>query len=293
MALRLRSKSRLAGARIADALGLDRTRDRLRGAFAMDTARLGRLDGNARIFQVVGVPRSGTTILSVALNAHPEAVCLVEPFLSWLKRGSFPCPTPGGEVEPRSEPPIDAIAELARRDGLQWVGFKETFRLARHPTFPTERFVRESHARGAVDATLAIVRDPRDVWVSTVTRFEEARDTILDEDFTDAWNRFATWVLDAGVYHVRYEDLVIGSETILGKVADRLGLEFHEAMVEPSPTRGGGDARAERGGTLDPSSVGRHREELARSDRAFIEARCGTGMDRLGYAPHRENGDTG
>lgn len=271
-------------------LGLADLRDRRRVSAVMDARLLRNDPTGARVFQVVGIPRSGTTILSVALNAHPDVVCLIEPFLSYLKSGSLNCPDSEGNTDMRRDRPHEVIAELRRRPNLKWVGFKETFRLAHHRLFPNAGFIRANTREGVVDATIAIIRDPRDVWVSTLTRYEWSKKLPLDRNFTDSWNAFVEWTLEDKVHRVRYEDLVDDPMEVMEGIAKHLGIEPRKSMMKPPAVRGMGDDRGEEGGELFTTSVGRYRRELNPGPRAFIEAHCASGMREFGYSPGKTVG---
>src|SRR6266851_2294276 len=59
-------------------------------AWLHDVRRLASVSrGDKCIFQILGVPRSGTTVLAAKLSNHPRMICLNEPFLVWRETGEI------------------------------------------------------------------------------------------------------------------------------------------------------------------------------------------------------------
>ena len=269
-------------------LGLSKAWSELIGSYAMSSNALKAIPRHGKtIYQVVGLPRSGTTVLAASLENRRDTICLIEPYLSWLTRGYFEFTGRKNPAERMrmvyNKPPHQFIKAICEQNELSFAGFKETFRDRSHPTFPTESFIMRNVQEKCVDATIAIVRDPRDVWVSVITRFEETRDTPLTDEFTDCWNKFCQWALDEPVLLVRYEDLVTEPELTFQSICCYLGTTFSPSMLEWSEKKGFGDRRAQSGGRIFISSVGRYKEGLNLQAQRFIEVRCETLMARLGY----------
>lgn len=274
--------------RICQAIGLSGTWNRwlAKRCFRNDLLKRIPRDGK-RLFQVVGVPRSGTTLLGACLDNHPEVICLLEPHRSWLERRCFEfgqySGVDVGENPIWTRPPSGLLELLCASVQEACVGFKETFLDGRHSSRASEAFIKRNVSEKCVDATVGIVRDPRDTWLSIGTRFGDKQTTLPDQAFVDTWNNFADWVQESGVFFVRYEDLASEPEKVLKEVTHHLGLEFDPQMLEVRLKKGGGDRRALKGALISASSVGRHRSELADDARRFIEDNCGPVMKKLGY----------
>jgi hypothetical protein len=242
---------------------------------------------NQKLFQLIGIPRSGTSILSVALDSHPDIICLSEPYLSWLQGGRFQLSCSAEHLMNDTMthlPPTDVIQQICRSlpSTNQRVGFKETFRDLSHPTFPSQPFLMKNAQYQSVEFTIAILRDPRDIWVSTQTRFEGIRYE-LDQSFTDCWNTFAQWILNQNIFYVRYEDLAHNPAQTLQTVCQYLDRPMHSSILAPKPNKGEGDQTAFAGGSLSSRSVCRYKDELDPISRAYIETACATLMTQFDY----------
>ncbi|WP_341481723.1 sulfotransferase [Salinibacter ruber] len=241
----------------------------------------------ANLIQVVGTPRSGSTLLATMLDAHSQAVCLIEPYLAWLKHGEYEYnwnQLDRPDVKRFSkQQPQRLFAFLCAQTEFSVIGFKETYRTPYHPTFPSQSFLEQNQSTGAVDATVAIIRDPRDTWSSVVRRHPHFRgDTGTMAELIHAWNELCRWVERKKHTVVRYEDLVSHPreiESVLGSV----GLTAEDEVYRPEGTAGYGDSRAQKGGGIDDSSVGKYRSTLSDGVSRFIEAQCSEHMRRFDY----------
>jgi len=238
--------------------------------------------------QVVGTPRSGSTLLATMIDAHSEAACLIEPFLAWLRSGKFDYNWNDLSLEGaerfRYWCPRKLIARLCRDSSLEVVAFKETFRTPRHPTFPSQYFLEGNYEEEGTDVTIAIVRDPRDTWSSVIRRHPnlEADESTLDE-LLDAWNELCFWIQTEDLPYIRYEDLVSNPEHVKTLLCI-LGLELEPRVLNPEGTRGFGDQKAQSGGQIDSSSIGKHKEHVKSDTIRRINSTCSEYMKTLGYA---------
>mgnify|MGYP006304499563 CR=1 FL=1 len=235
---------------------------------------------------IVGSPRSGTTLLASLIDNHCDAICLIEPYLSWLQTGRF-------ESNYLMEsnvglyglfPPHRFIAYLCENSSFQAVGFKETFRTKNHPTFPSEDFIRKNRYIDGVDKTLVIIRDPRDIWLSVVRRhskYENDRKTL--GELLDAWNRLCLWIESDSLDYIKYEDLVQNPQSLYS-ILEVLDLDFSEEILDNSPKRGFGDQCAQEGKGIFQSSVGRYEDELKPEIENLITSRCNPILARFGYS---------
>ena len=188
---------------------------------------------------------------------------------------------------PRSYPRLlnDWLALCADAAGAETVGEKSplhteyTGRLAE--MFPKARFVQ-------------MVRDPRDVVLSQ----------------TDLWNRTTLqsalrWRFDqtlaarsqrsmgSGRFMVqRYEDLITDTPAAVRGICDFLGLEYDDAMLNPSTSDGSGFAAHEihKLQTLERVSsdrIERYKGRLSKRDIAIVQFVCGRMMRHFGYGLER------
>jgi LPS sulfotransferase NodH len=219
------------------------------------------------LFQVVGVPRSGTTLLANLISAHPDAFCMSEPYFTFFARG---CCVDGDER--LGEHPNRFVSRVMRSRPESRVGVKETYAA-------NQRFYEALKEAGTI--TIAILRDPRDTQASV-------RDFLGHENlerFASKWSEFVQW---AGVHAdvtVSYEDLVREPIETMARVFDRLGLSSEGYVAIPAPMYGIGDPRALAGDPLDTRSIGSYRTRLPDGAAEWIEERCRAEMRALGYLP--------
>jgi hypothetical protein len=227
------------------------------------------------LFQLAGLARSGTTLLSGLVDQQPDALCLSEPFRSWFLRGAS---IHGDGVWTRH--PSRLLEELCRIRPEHCIGFKETFYTSEHRRdLANEHFFRRNADAGIV--TLAIVRDPRDVYAS-VEAWVGSR-TEVPERFTRTWIAFAEWARDAAACIVTYEELATSPGPVMERVGDALGIECHAPEAAVAARSGTGDSRALRGGSVSTDSIGRFADRLDTAKVAQIERACGEVMGSFGY----------
>lgn len=229
------------------------------------------------VWQLAGLARSGTTLLSGLIDQQPDALCLSEPFRSWILRGSS---LYSGGAWKRH--PSRLIEELCRVRPERCIGFKETFYTSEHRhALANEHFFRRNAEAGIV--TIAIVRDPRDVYASVEGAVGSR--TEVPERFTRTWLAFAEWARDAAACLVTYEELATSPAPVMERVCEALGVECHAPKEAGIAARSGeGDSRALRGGSVSTDSIGRFADRLDPAKVAQIERRCGEVMESFGYA---------
>jgi hypothetical protein len=197
------------------------------------------------LYFLVGAQRSGSTLLRVMLDHHPQVACLHEfnfALLAADEEGGHPDPeTLRARLEAdrqwryaglEFDPTLDYLAQLdaflaqwRRRDGdgKPVVGFTLHFRyLLAHALWPEARFIH-------------LVRDPRDVAISVVNAGWSGT----------TWHATARWleaerevdalaaVLPPGrLVRVRFEDLLqdLGGE--LARLCALLGVDYDPAMLD-------------------------------------------------------------
>ncbi len=283
-------------------------------------------EGHGPIF-VVGLPRSGTTLLSAMLAAHSRLDCGPETRLLDRLR-SLP-PTESARLLDEGSWPGPATEFLDRlhergADSLETFGLTReevaTWLAARRPSVSAmlESLV-VPHARRAgkarwvektprhllsLDAirklwpeaaVVRIVRDPRDVAVSLLgVPFGE--DSLVGNlvriDYDDRVSRHF-FKRDEGSMTLRYEDLVSRPEQELRRLCRFLGEEFEVAMLDGQASAGQVTAQHEwwkasvRGG-LDTSRVGRWRTQMRPDIQRFAALHLARFIAEHGYEDGRK-----
>lgn len=271
---------------------------------------------------VLGFPRSGTTLLSRLLDAHPEVSCPPETNLL-SACGRFLRET-GGEGPPLGVlpglalcgiPEAEVLAELRR------MVFALHARLAGGKPVWVEKSGFDIFYLDAIERLLAghcrfvlLRRHPLDVIVSvrelvdrTGHYMPELREHLLRHDspyeaFAAAWIDRAA-ALDAfaarnaaACLALRYEDLVADPAATFGRVAAFLGVAPAASDGLAAGSRIGlGDWKVFDRPAIDAASVGRWRQALPRQTAARLIPRLAPWMEALGYpvpkpprAPDRE-----
>lgn len=266
---------------------------------------------------VVGLPRSGTTLLSTILDAHPEIAISPEThFYTRCRPGS------GGYVED----PADVLDCLLAQPGVRDMDLdgEEVDRLRRltrcreepepagllHALLEVYAERRGTSAWGektpnhlwhldAISADfpegviVAIVRDPRDVWLS-VRDMPWSRDSLPEHAL--AWRRAARVTERYRREHgsrfleVRYEDLLEEPETEVRKICSFLEARYRPEMLvldEASdapvdPDREPWKEKAAR--PIDPTNKEKWRTEMSPADRFLIQRITGSALAAKGYS---------
>lgn len=227
------------------------------------------------LFQTAGVARSGTTLLGGLIDQQPEAMCLSEPFRSWFLHARS---TSDDGVWTRH--PSRLVEDQCRRRPERCVGVKETFYSAAHiDGHANEDFFRRNAADGIT--TIAVVRDPRDVYASVEAMVGERSE--VPERFIDTWRTFAGWASQAADCLITYETLVTSPGSVMERVCCALEIPFDDSCVKLRARAGEGDTRALGGGDVSTASIGRFSRRLDPAKVSQIEARCGDLMASLGY----------
>ncbi len=266
---------------------------------------------------IVGVPRSGTTLLRMVLDAHPDVMC--GPEAPWITgRGMKRSPNfwdlttflisnkwgpvsgltgiDEGVIYRKMAHVVDGImSTAARRKGkIRWAEKTPQHLLALgylHSLFPRAKFV-------------YIVRDGRDVALSTCKGswkrlgFERKR---VRNTYRNALRRWVAWndvflrdvaALKIEYISLRYEELVAHPQDELKRLCQFLDLPWNESILRPHNTahdvvdpKGDGIASFNAHQGIDSTSVGRWRLELTWLQRQWT-LRVGEAMlQQLGYPP--------
>jgi hypothetical protein len=205
---------------------------------------------------IIGVPRSGTTLLRVLLDSHSEIAALPE--TPWLLGAYGPEPSLRGVLEGLIEGPYGVVRNIA---GVQpghvfaaGGSFLETLfeplLKARHKrllAFKTPADIRHLDLllKLVPDAFyIHITRDGRDVALSQLAKKGRFFDDLREYrrlGFANLMRRWAEWeqrirtLLYQGsvrVVHVKYEDLIDDPARELRRITEFLGVPFEAGMVD-------------------------------------------------------------
>lgn len=199
-----------------------------------------RLAGNAtggRPIFIVGMPRSGTTLVEAVLGAHPRVAAGGEMrfVYEWLRRNAGAAAT---EATPAwlARAGDDRLAELARA----WRELLDATRGSRECV--TDKFPLNYTQVGLLNACFPeasivhVRRDPRDTCIScyTTALYGDAVPATL-RDLGDCYRQYLAlmdhWrdVLGADrIIEIQYEELATNPEPVVRRLLDAVGLEWHQ-----------------------------------------------------------------
>lgn len=266
-------------------------------------------------FFIIGTERSGSNLLRVIFDAHPQVVV---PHPPHLLRYLSPVEHEGveeivedtldfvrGHIHPWEwMPTAEALAERAAQDPTVVGVFLALYDLvAEHAGVPhwgcKSTFVVEH-----VDAVLErrpearfiwLVRDVRDVAVSSKRSVFNPFDPLLTAEL---WARQQRVAIDTAarlggerVLRVHYEDLLASPGLVVARMCDHVGLRMHEDMLSFHDRK-----RAQRTAYLSPSwennarpimkgNSEKWRTGLSPRELGQVEAVAGAVMEELGYRP--------
>jgi hypothetical protein len=271
---------------------------------------------------VVGVPRSGTTLLAAMLGSHPRLDSGPETFLLAHLRGQE-----RQVLDPRDWPraATEFVCSLQLRDQpvhLLYGRSREQVAEAlasRPPTIPSlfesltaehaaangkARWVEKTPRHLAHVATIRrewpdapivrMVRDPRDTALSLSRVPFGSPSVVVDLCQVVTLDRASARFFrsDARSITIRLEDLVADPERELRRVCQLIGEDYDPQMVE---RRGVSDLAAEHewwkqgaGEPLDPSRLGRWRTELSGEHQAFAALHCHALIEEYRYEGARQ-----
>ncbi|MFB6231579.1 MAG: sulfotransferase [Salinibacter sp.] len=267
---------------------------------------------------VVGMPRSGTTLLSSLLDAHPDLV--IAPETHYFTR----CWT-GGRIDGWAE--VERmLARLDQQPGVhdmglaeeEWATIRERLRALEAPTHGDilravlDTYAARSDAPAWGEKTpdhlrtipemarqfpgavfIAIVRDPRDVALS-LRALPWNHKTLPEQAWT--WRRYAARTvryhktLGDRFFSLRYEDLITEPEATLRDVCMFLEMPFRASMLrregeEDRPFDAEREPWKEKSGRqIDPSNREKWRTQMPEAERVLVERIAGHWLAEFGYA---------
>ncbi len=278
----------------------------------------GYSSGSCPIF-IGGSPRSGTTLLSVMLNAHPSLVCGPESDLlrRWQDVGAMPRATirwwwhrlrgwtqPYQHLTGPFDMPLDAVRglRLASSNGPEFI---DRFFDAYAGNHGATRWVEKSPANVTRLGFLFehfpqakfvhLIRDGRDVacslrkWSVQISRHEASG----IEECIKLWDRWVreglAWRGHPNYVEIRYEDLVRYPEQTLRPLFDWLDLTWDDRVLSYASVEHDNRpelAEAHVAGTRRSpytNSIGRWQASLNRSDRRIVHETAGALLGELDY----------
>lgn len=265
---------------------------------------------------ILGLPRSGSTLLSFLLAGMPDSLSLSEPFLAhdiyphWRLRRYFRRLERAVPLQPTDVPRpctprtlLDYMSRVAASNGYRYLLIKETFRCAREwKNAPLlERVVCVGHK------CIALHRHPYDITVSSLIfcrwwrglpghairiiaprmpLFPTDRDVV--EHCVNNWISFVSFCRRHSIPFVRYEDLVLEPEQSLRSFCERAGLPFAPDMLDHTHPRrafgGIGAPEVMKRPPRPPSSESVGRKHLLPGDfQQLIATRCREKAAELQY----------
>lgn len=236
---------------------------------------------------LVGAERSGTTLLRLMLDGHPQLAFQYEfelavdcvpdgegwpdlnEYYDWLRTFRFVDPPPHIDESLDYPSLVRSFLEQKRvRDGKPLVGatvHRHYDRLLR--IWPDARFIH-------------IVRDPRDVARSNVAMGWAGNVWVGAERWIEAerlWERVSATLEPRRFIEVRYEELVRAPERTLGRIAAFIGIPFDRAMLDYP--------RRSSYRPPDASRTEQWRATLSARETRLVEARVGDLLAARAYAP--------
>ena len=239
------------------------------------------LPGVATLIQLIGLPRSGTTLLAQVVGKHSDILTLSEPFLMYLDNGFFRWSDKAGKVRTTLSNPGKLIKRFLKERPGKYLAFKETWRDPSSDYYPNSEFLLQNWQRGI--KTIAIVRDPRAVWYSSLNRYSDGVSQMPDDTFLQSWCRFGRMIRESGMPYVRYEDLVLHPGEALARVFGSIGFDEYPSDLNLPVMTGYGDEKAQSGGVISDASLTKYRR-LDAAVLARIESSCSDFMREFGYS---------
>lgn len=264
---------------------------------------------------VIGVPRSGTTLLRVLLDSHSRI--LAPPESPWLLGGYGPDSSLRGLLENLAEGDYGVARNVSGIDRARILAAGRSFLAALYGSameargkallvFKTPHDIRhlEFLAEFLPAARFVhITRDGRDVCLSQLAKkgsfFHDLKE-FGRLNYANAFRRWMDWERKARAVlarpgtrsiNLRYEDLVADPARELARITAFLGLAFEPAMLDyaqtahdyPAWEAGSTDVAARQ--SISTESVGAWRRRPMTAEMRRVHARHDAFLVEIGYAP--------
>jgi hypothetical protein len=267
-----------------------------------------------QIAYLLGIPRSGTTLLSALLNQHKDVYCPPEPWtmLATASLGTVPAANAADAALIRQASAGYTADSVLHRDlALRIYDSMMTGRTASYLVDKTPRY---HHCLDYIAATMPearylwIIRNPLDVAASyqstwnndVVAALRNGVDHAIMFDFALGFRRLLDFARIHHVHVVRYEDLVSAPASIMSGVFTHLGLaapDFEEdlaAGMRPLLGSAFGDVKIAQTTTVHKRSVGRYVETIGEDGARLLCAMMGRDLlSELGYPELYDRHDAG
>jgi hypothetical protein len=282
----------------------------------LDGAAIGAAPASGPIF-IVGLPRSGTTLLATMLASHPRIDCGPETyFFRWLPadvrhlvdRARWPGPATDHvcALPPDGAHKVHVKFGLTREDVERALNSRTASvaamlesltvthaRAAGKPRwaektpghFANLRRIRETYPDAAI---LWLVRDPRDTALS-ISRVPWTSDSLLEVLYRMSarerrWP--ATAARDPRLLTVRFETLVTAPEQELRRICAFIGEAFHPDMIASKERAVAADHewwKLKAAEPPDPSRIGVWRREMSEAQQRAASFIAAEALERHGY----------
>jgi hypothetical protein len=264
---------------------------------------------------VVGMKRSGTSLVKALLEGHPQVMALpretktfrwreaADPVAAFLERSRFgtliPPDSPDrarfvGALRERLAGPATA-AEAVRAAAEAVAVVRPPAETAEVWLEKTPGHLHDLHellaAFGPETRFVGTIRDPRAQLASRRLRRKGKR-PVAAVRFAGKWARdeerlrYLEQTVPA-LLVVRYEDVVLETRETMARVAEHLGLDWDEGLLTPvrddGVWRGNSSYRSKRAGVAT-DSLERYVDELPEEDIRTLESCLRPRMERRGYA---------
>lgn len=236
---------------------------------------------------LVGSERSGTTLLRLMLNSHPEVTWLneFEYAVSMMSdQGKFP---PLADYYRWLETHrIFQMSQMTIDRSLTYPELVKSFLQQRLDTFEKPLIGATVHhhfnrllALWPEAKFIHVVRDPRAVSRSCVVKGWAGNVWVgLDRWITaeKLWEKMSPQLAPENKLEIRYQDLVTNNRDVLERVCDFVGVAYSEQMLEYVNTTDYG--------LPDPKLIHSWKTKLRKREIQLVEARVGRKMVERGYA---------
>ena len=263
---------------------------------------------------IVGAPRSGTTLLRVLLNRHPElAICGETNFFHRIyeRRAVFGDLADAGHraravdaylatgSAQRLGMNLTALRERMLRDAVTCRDFFSSLigawaDVCGKPCSGEKTPWHSLYVKTLIEwfpgcSIVHLVRDPRDAVSSLITMPWESRSVLAA---TRVWRRFNTGALeaanDSGYLLAKYEELVARPDEQLARICAHIGVRYAAEMKGPRDGENPAHWWSERAhGQITGARTGAWRNQLQPWQTEVIETIAGGLLDHFGYRRER------
>lgn len=242
-------------------------------------------DDFSRVYVLYGALRSGTTLVRLLLDHHPEITCPGErDFMLDYQRGG-----PSGKVFDLDSLSRDRIFQNSGlgvpKSSDMTAAFEDLLKQQLQISDRVLIVVLHRHLDRFLDQLpncriIHLVRDPRDVARSSIgmgwagTTWHGIRHWLETEQ---GWDRVRHRLKDAQVKDVRYEDLIIDPQAGLDDICAFMGLNFHPDMMKYDQNS--------TYDAIDPALIFQWKKKQTPDQINDVEHRCGALLTERGYTP--------